>query len=260
VGSWPVLSQTRFANDDVVPSTYNVVVSSPGAANTKGSYSQIVAAAPFDVGGLLLQGQINTNSRQFMDIALGLAAAEVVVVPNVPMMNQGGSGAHSIMQKFIPLFVPKGTRIAVRQQGSGGSPYLHLKVQLLHLGGFANIEPPTRWEDWGSVLASTDVTRPTGGAAHTKGAYSQLVAATALPTRWVILSVGLGTVDDIAMDVAIGGLGSEVVVIPNMYCTNEVIIPYLLLPWTIPKGSRLAARVAAAGGASSMGIQILGGG
>ena len=261
MGDWPVLSHTKFSNDDVSPGTYNTVINSPGSANVKGTYTQLVAATPFDVGGLLIQAQIATNTRQLADIAIGGAGSEVVAVPNVPFMNQGGSGVHSIMQKFIPLFVRKGERIAMRQQGFGASPYLHVKLQMLQLGGFAGLQPPQKWEDWGTVLATTDVTRPTGSATpNVKGSYSQLIAATGLTARWIILNLGLGTVDDIAMDIAVGGAGSEQVVIPSLYGTNEVIIPYLLLPWNVPKGTRVAARVAAAGGASAMGIQILAGG
>lgn len=259
MADWPVLSHTKFANDDVSPSTYGVNVNSPGSAHTKGTYTTIVASAPFDVGGLLIQAQINTNSRQFADVAIGAAASEVVVVPNVPFMNGGGSGAHSILQKFIPVSIRKGSRISMRQQGQAASPLLKIKMQMLNLGGFAGLQPPQKWEDWGSVLGTTSLTTLTGGAAHTKGAYSQLVALTGLTSRWVIINVGIGTVDDIAVDVAIGAGGSEVVIVPNMYCTNEVIIPYVLLPWSIKRGTRVAGRCAAAGGASTIGLQLLGG-
>ncbi len=260
MGDWPVLSHTLFSNDDVSPGTYKTALNSPVSANTKGSYTQVVASAPFDVAGILLQAQFNTNTRQFVDIAVGAVASEVVVVPNIPVMNQGGAGTHSIAQKFIPIFIRKGSRISARQQGASGGPFMALKFQLLATGGFPNLQSPSLWEDWGSVLGTTSLTTLTGGAVNTKGAYAQLIAATGLTSRWVMINLGIGTVDDIATDVAVGGAGSEVVVIPNMYSTNEIIVPYVLLPWSVRQGQRVAARCAAVGGASTIGIQILGGG
>lgn len=261
MGDWPILQHTKFAQDDVSPGTYKVVLSASGSADTKSSYTQLVASAPFDVGGLILCCQINNNSSQLLDIAVGGAGSEVIVVPNLLVAGSGGSGVHFIAQKFVPIFIRKGSRIAVRFAGSGASAFFNLKTLLMQLGGFALLQPPQKYEDWGTVVSGskgTVITTNTTG--NVKGSYAQLIAATGLTSRWVIMSYGIGSVADLATDIAIGAAGSEQIIFPNWYTTNETAAPYLLLPWYVRKGSRIAARAAqGSAGAATVGLQILGG-
>jgi len=180
------------------------------------------------------------------------------VVPNI-VIGTGASGTHVSLHKFIPIFIPAGSRIAARFQSTNGSAYFHLKMQMLSQA-FAGFGPPSRWIDWGSNLAASKGTTITAGSpGNTKGSYTELVASSDFTTRWVILSIGDGTVDDIAVDIAVGVNPNEQIIIPDFYVTNESVTPYLLLPWSIPGGSRIAARCGSAGASSVIRVQLLGG-
>lgn len=102
-------------------------------------------------------------------------------------------------------------------------------------------------ESLGAVAASSRGTLLTAGAGtHTKGAYSQLVAATARDYMALLISVqatGSGS-SDALVDIAIGAGGSEVVVIPNLYCASATSfdVAEYLFPIFIPLGTRIAAR------------------
>jgi len=260
MADWPVLSQTKFGQDDITFNPYVTTLTPNAATHTKSVYTQIVAATAFDVAGILFNSQLSAGaSNQLLDIAIGAAASEQIIVPNV-LVSVGGGGGRGTPQKFIPIFIRKGSRIAFRFQSNIGSQFFKVKVLLLSAGGFAGFQPPNKWEGWGVNLAtSAGVAVTASGSANTKGAYAELIAATGLTSRWVILGIGIGTVADMAVDIAIGAGGSEVIVLPNFNLTNENVAPYLVLPWTIPKGTRLAARCAASSGGASIQVHMLGG-
>lgn len=91
-----------------------------------------------------------------------------------------------------------------------------------------------------------------GGTIDTKGTYVQLSAATIAPIRF--LNVSVGNRDNATMttcvwrlDIAIGGAGSEQVIIPNLlfgvHASGDTIDPTTYsFPVDIPAGVRLAAR------------------
>lgn len=99
---------------------------------------------------------------------------------------------------------------------------------------------------------STFGTRLTASAtAHAKGSYSQLVASTAYDVHGLTLVIaGSGvsaTRTDMMLDLAIGGAGSEVVILPELLCgwrSAPGAGPQdIFLPFFIPKGTRIAARL-----------------
>jgi len=258
MGAWPIVKANRFVADDVSFSTYSKTLTPHASANTKSIYTELVASAPFDVAGIVIECQIAGASFQLMDIAVGAAASEQIIIPNV-LVGTTATGTHVILHKFIPIFIPAGSRIAVRFQSTNSSAYFHLKMQML-AQSFAGFGPPSRWIDWGSNLATSKGTTITAGSpGNTKGSYIQLVAASDFTTRWIILSIGDGTVDDVAVDIAVGAAASEQIIISDFYVTNEAVTPYLLLPWSIPGGSRIAARCGSGGASSVVRVHLLGG-
>src|SRR3972149_8806178 len=95
MGDWPVLSHTKFASDDVSPSTYYTSIPRPATQNTKGAYVEFVASTPFEVAGLILEFQNTPWNLSFVntlvDIAIGAAASEQVVVPDLWIGHISGS-------------------------------------------------------------------------------------------------------------------------------------------------------------------------
>jgi hypothetical protein len=159
--------------------------------------------------------------------------------------------------RFLPLKIRAGQRISARFQATSGAPSIAaLKMQLL-AQGIAGIESPGRWESWGADLANSTGTLVTGsGTPNTKGAFSQLVASSVRDTRWFLFAILTGSIDDEAIDFAIGTR----VKLSNIYTTNEFNGLWAYLPWSVPKGAQVQARVACGAGANSVTLIGYGGG
>jgi hypothetical protein len=99
-------------------------VDAGGTANTKGTYSVITASSTNPIRGLIFYiGNQANNARTaanfFMDIAIGTAAAEQVIISDIPL--QGTSTEDVVspqVSPLLPVFIPAGTRITARAQCS----------------------------------------------------------------------------------------------------------------------------------------------
>ena len=134
-------------------------------------------------------------------------------------------------------------------------------------GGFASLAALCNGQSVGASIAaytSGGTSVPFSATANTKGAYTQLTAATAFDAMAVLIKVvyGNNTGPDtaVAVDIAVGASGSEVVVVPNLNLndgpsgtTYSTMVMYSLIPLTIPAGTRVSAR-SASNGTSGTGI------
>lgn len=95
----------------------------------------------------------------------------------------------------------------------------------------------------GTSSGATVVTA--AGSANTKGSYAQLIAATASTASALIVSVRtVATTDSGLLDIAVGGAGSEQIIIPNILLASELhMMSAVTWPISIPAGSRIAARL-----------------
>src|SRR5689334_6522861 len=256
----PILRLTRAAEDDTASSSFGTNLGSASGANTKGSWTTLVASAPFDVAWILCTMQVDINVAYLVDVGVG--SGPTVKVPNIPFGTWGAGGdTHSMVSVFLPISIPKGTQISARMQASNsGTPTRKFKMQLF-ADGQHGIQPPKRWVDWGTTTSTSKGTTATTGNSVTKGSWVQLTSATDFDTRWLLLSFIAGSVDDMSVDIGVGGSGSEVVKIPDIHVTNESMSPFvLLIPMHIPKSTRLSARIQAGSNGSTLSIQVLGGG
>jgi hypothetical protein len=90
-------------------------------------------------------------------------------------------------------------------------------------------------------------------AINTKGAWTEITAATSASIRWLVPLV-VGNSTDTAwvanhrglIDIGVGGSGSEAVIVPDVgfgAFNNEAILHFpVTVPVRIPAGTRLAAR------------------
>ena len=107
--------------------------------------------------------------------------------------------------------------------------------------------------------AGTTVTA--SATANTKGAYAQLTASTPQAAGAIIVSLVAGAAADMLVDLAIGTAGSETVIVANLTTSvgtggsNNQGAP-LLLPISIPAGTRLAARCQATVGNSTCQVAV----
>jgi len=263
-GFWPATQPDTGSN------AYSAAVAptSGGTAHTKGSWVEIVAATTSDVYRVIMQTSntavSGSNTASLLDIGVGAAGAEVVVVPNLAV---GNSSTSSTLGSFpvwdLPLFIAKGSRVAVRWQSARTS--VTLNTYWTFFGPTSTTRAATKpapftWAYGPDTSTSLGVTL-VPGAANAKGAWSQLTAATDGPIS--ALAVGIQNAGNtsaqggtVLVDIGYGAAGSEVVAIPNLSfttSTQELVLRNHLLttyPVELPAGVRLAARCSNSGGST----------
>lgn len=220
-----------------------------GSANVKSAWVELVAAAPFDVCGIVIHGSMTASALTdaLYDIGIGAAASEVVLLPDIKQTRLGSLNA-GFPSFFVPISIPAGTRIAARYQASGNSVF---KLALTLIGAGSNYTlPGHRAASYGCNLAISKGTLIDPGAvAHTKSPWFELAASTDFASNFLVVITapeGGSTADaQWLVDLAIGAAGSEQIVVPDIYGYNvgSTGLNYRLgLPVSIPAGSRISAR------------------
>lgn len=104
-----------------------VVVNYGGSTNTKGSWTEITASTSERFAGLHLCVDMNGDSTMgaatcLVDVATGGAGSETVIVSNVFYLQTSNEAIDHFGggSPFMPVDVPAGARLSVRQQTSSG--------------------------------------------------------------------------------------------------------------------------------------------
>lgn len=226
-----------------------------GAVDTKGSWAEMDASTEDDIYELEVTlattTAVNaTNTSTLLDIGIGAGGAEQIVVADL----QIGHMPLQLAYWTIPIFIPAGTRLACRTQSAQAAKAINILLR----GRSARVpgQTPARYcLTYGVVTASsrgTNIAIP--GSLNTKGAWTELTAATAERLSGLIICTGSGSnnmaAQQILLDIGVGGAGSEQVIIPDLlsiYNTSEQLFPYGLpriQGIDLPAGVRLAARTA----------------
>lgn len=228
-------------------------VTASGTANTKGAYAQLTASTTHDADVLVVMfDDIAAGVDYLVDIAIGAAAAEQVIAPNLYV--GGGTGSLNYGSPyFLPINVPAGQRVSARCQASTLSSVVRVSC-LLCSDGFNATPGLELITAYGANTATSGgVSVDPGTVANTKGAYSQIVAATTFPISMLTLAFGnqkntARSSQSWLADFAIGAAGSETIVIPdialNASTSPDIVTPQVFgpLPMAIPVGTRLAMR------------------
>lgn len=235
---------------------YTEQVDCGAANNTKGSWVEVIASTPIDLAGLVLIVNATYNNREYLiDIGVGAAASEVAIVSNLLFCHAGTSFWASSAQYDIPIQIPAGTRISIRQQAVYNSPsnWLKMSVQMIPLNSF-NYSSFQCCDTYGANTADTGgVEIDPGGTANTKGSWVEIVSATERPVKAMFFS--LGAANDYvksscywAVDVGIGSAGNEVALVQDfnvsIWVSSDQMQPQTsqLFYLDIPEGTRIAAR------------------
>ncbi len=244
------MGSTRLATLGALSaSSIGTAVASHASDNTKGAWVEFSASTPFDAVGVLMFFSLPGPAGRLIDLGVGGAGSEVVVVENILRTVGGTFSADHI---FLPIAIPQGSRLALRQQSTTGSHVSEVTLMLV-AGNFAHSSGFHRATTYGAATAdSGGVSVDPGGTINTKGAYSEIAAATARAAKSVLLLIGnwANTAMSNAawlIDIAVGAAGSEVVVAADVFVTSftgsDSIVPgAILLPISIPAGARLAVR------------------
>lgn len=234
----------RTATSDGTPITV-------ASANTKGAWIEVVAAAPYEANGLIVnvRQSVAGSPSHLIDIGIGAAGSEVVLVPDLLFSSRLG---HPSAQ-WLPIKVAEGQRVAVRCQSTSTANIPQVTVTFIggtHAGGPSY----SRMLAYGVATADSGGTQVDPGAtANTKGAYSEISAATTQPMKWLLAAFTAkanSALLDAAwlFDIAIGAAAAEVIVLPDILVgaqtASDMVTPQLMgpIPIDIASGTRLAVR------------------
>lgn len=221
-----------------------------GTGNAKGNFAQLTASTPHDAHAIIVSGRTNLNGQSaLVDIAMGGAGSERIFIEDLLIQ-----GPRAVMSYFLPIYVPGGVRLAARAQSSTNSGTQFVSIMLLQ-NQFGSMPPLTRARTYGANAADSGGTSvDPGGTGNTKGSYVQITGSTAWEHKGIIIGQNqdknTGTSQaDWLVDVAIGGAGSEQIIIPDLWinqaqtglaASTPSVTPFI--PYTIPAGSRIAIR------------------
>lgn len=230
--------------------THYSAVLTGGLANTKGSYTELVAATPYASSRLHLHLR-NTSAARLLflvDLATGAGGAETVLVANVA----GAADADLLAGATVAMDcdVPAGTRLAARCQSPTASANVILTV-LVEDRALGGLTAPVTYGADLSLSKGTAI--DPGGTINTKSSYVQLSASTAARidavalTATVRLGANITAATEWRVDLATGAGGAEVVAIADLVLgastLGDCVRPSLWrLPVAIPAGTRLAVR------------------
>lgn len=254
MGDWSAIGagNRNSTEGEDTGNTSGTLLANGGVANAKGSYTQVVASTPFAAQGFLLTAYGNSNQSCLLDVAVGAAAAEQVIISNFLV----AFCANSPTGVFFPVPVPAASRMAMRTQAVYASQNQYGQVTLLSQG-FLPGAPLSRVETWGADTSDSGGTNiEPGGTPDTKGAYSQLVASTTFDVRALVIVIGGGVQRyhpsyRWLVDIAVGAAASEEIILSDIGFCGEAaanfygdILPKTVgpLPVHIPAGTRVAAR------------------
>lgn len=254
--SWPITTAVCCSTDyGTTLTTSNGTTITSGAANTKGSYTQLVASTGHDAVGMIvmLSNFVAGGTELGVDIAVGGAGSEQVIISNIMLQDDHAT----IVNPYFPVNVPAGSRISARCQSTNASDTCNVGVVVFD-GEFTCAEGYTV-DNYGFLTASSHGTVVDPGAtANTKGAWAQLTASTTADIHGLLIGIdsagvtgSVGTRNTMLLDIGIGASGSEQVLIPNLIlihqqnagAINSTWPDYFqMIPVQIPSGTRIAAR------------------
>src|SRR5262249_53937045 len=95
-------------------------VTSTSGNLSKGSWSTLISSTSEDVCALLITITSSITARSFLiDIGVGGAGSETVIVPNLPFST--GDAFSNFWSILVPVSIAAGSRIAVRSEANTSS-------------------------------------------------------------------------------------------------------------------------------------------
>lgn len=238
---------------DVVSTSLSTNVVSGGSANAKGSWVELVDAAPFDCYAFQLHiGTLATGrSRWVFDIGVGNPGQEVVIFPNyMTSLSAGGPNSGNL---WVPLRINKGQRIAVRCSCTTASQPGRVTLALTKASPFWPLSFK-RAKEYPSLEGAGAIgTIGVDAAANTKGAWAELGRLIEPMGAFYVVQGRIATTDqsgfqDQLFDIGYGEVGAESVLVNDLswhqtinqdWCVPQVWGPLFC---DLPGGTRLTVR------------------
>jgi hypothetical protein len=246
VGDWPILSDGgKWQSSALQASTNLIFVTANAVAHVKGAWVEIISSTTSPVSALFLTFYTTNSCDIFVDIAIGVAGSEITILNNLVA---GAATGYPIRSLLLSLGIPAGVRIAMRCQSNAGGKTFNTMTYVIGQG-FIPSMPYQRITTYGANTATTrGVAYDCGAAANTKAGWVEVISPTTNPIRQLLIGIGNQNVNRagyprFAMDIGVGGAGSEIIEVANVIFAGD---PYAIYPLhflfnvAIPSGSRIA--------------------
>lgn len=226
-----------------------------GAANTKGSWVELIAATSFKYEALDIAAFADGGGGQcyLVDLAIGASGSEVVVLSNL-LVDSARALHHNQIRLRLQFSIPVGSRLAVRCQEAGGSGTRYVTVSVTGINGGYNFLPGSAGSvtTYGADTAASNGTLIDPGAvSNTWGAWTEMTASSG-PHSGIAIVLGTNKFSSgiasavYTFQLAVGGSGSETVVCEFRSCVtaSSTRLQSNVIHWlgSLPAGTRLAMR------------------
>ncbi len=241
-----------------------ITLTADSTSHTKGAWVEIDASTAFDVTFLRIGGDNNntnnTDTGQLLDIGVGTAGNEKVLIANIPC---GYSALAEDTHAGFPIFIPKGTRISGRIQAT-------ITVDVAEIGLWLFGGRSWMGETFQTVDTMGAKTSLSGGTDISSESIVEIVASTANHYKGLGLVFDLGQASSSGgganrdVEIFVGAASSEKSLIKDIDFRSESgenvhhVIPFhgfAPMRFSIPSGSRLSAQAI---GGRGIGLVIFG--
>lgn len=258
----PRLGGPSLNNASNAAASNGVTLTPSGSANTKGSWTELIASTSGDTACITIQAfSVNTASEFLFDIGLDVGGTVEIIVPDLFCSTETATSFH-LFSYTIFTNIPAGSRVMARCQSDQTASTMRIALQT-HAPGAAGIGGLGRHEACGVNTANTGLTTLAVGATpHTDTAFSagQLIASTSFDYRH--LNVCIAHIKNSAastatwlVDIGVGASGSESVIWSDILAVSgtgsDMACTTVNAAKDIPAGSRIAARARCAIGTAT---------
>jgi len=250
--NWTLNTAARTENRGAITASTNATTITGGAADTKGSYTDIGAVTNFDYEAISIYfGNSSTTHDVVFDLAISVGGNRFVIAEDLRFSDRkdGGWDRYSL----LPLHVPSASQLSIRLASNIASATADFLL-VGHSCGLFGAPGYSRMVALYTPATSRGIDCDPGATAHTK-TRTQITAST--PQRVVGLMVAVGTATDVAkgaaarwlFDIEQGGAGAEQVIVPNLFVgcgtitdtvTQTIFGPF---PCDIAAGTRLSCNI-----------------
>jgi len=105
-------------------------ITSSSSANTKGSWTQLIASTTYKVVGIMVYLEYNGAAILMVDIGTGASGSEAALIPDIFVDFESSTGPQTV-GIFFPVQIPVGTRIAARCQATAASKSVFVSLSLI---------------------------------------------------------------------------------------------------------------------------------
>lgn len=247
-----------FAGGNRFDASRKLNFNAAGSANTMGSWTQLVASTAFDACGFYISLRPGSSTAQMLaDVGVGGSGAEVIIAPKLffSVEHSGGDLWDSI--HYVPIAIPRGTRVALRGQCTSASRTLSANVILVPaaMSGDRSFGAMTEYNIDTSISSAIRF--------YSAGSWQQVTASCVQANAFMVLMGNPATVNayEATVDIGVGASGSEVAVMSGIAVLSRGNESYShrlsprgvpLALCNIPAGERIAIRMNTVGGSTNV--------